>query len=111
MSEPSELGRRLRETREAAGIPASALGVAAGASRDFVRQVEEGLIARPSLALVAGVAEVLGVSLDWLVSGRGEGPGAQELESALDRVRNEVLRRQAEADEPVPFVPTAKTGS
>jgi transcriptional regulator with XRE-family HTH domain len=93
MADPSDLGRRLREIRTAARIPASSLSTAAGASRDVVRQIEEGLIAKPSAEMVSRIADVMGVSLDWLVDGRGDAPGAQDLEAALDRVRNANVQR------------------
>lgn len=72
--------------RDAAEIPMSRLGLALGVSRSLVRQIEEGEVQTPKVDLAEKIADLFGVSLDWLVSGKGEGPGAQELEAARDRV-------------------------
>lgn len=55
------LGIRLRELRRAAGLSAAALGLAAGRSGDFLRQVERGE-RRPSPGTLRAVVPALGES-------------------------------------------------
>ena len=102
---------RLREVREGAGVSASALSEAADVARDAVRKVEVGDIENPGIEFLVAVAELLGVSLDWLAYGRGSPPGPQELELAAVRVHNAAIARKRNIDEPIPFIPTTKTGT
>jgi len=74
MAKPSALGERLKVARLAAGLSASGLSLAAGATRSVVQQIESGEIQAPRAELVGHLADTLGVSLDWLVFGRGGAP-------------------------------------
>ena len=70
------LPQRLTRAREAAGLNRSALALRAGLNPSHVRLIEEGEREDPSGTTLAKLAEVLGVSLDWLVRGIGDGPAA-----------------------------------
>lgn len=73
------LPQRLAYAREAAGLNRSALALRAGLNPSHVRLIEEGDREHPSGTTLAKLAEALGVSLDWLVRGIGEGPTATDL--------------------------------
>lgn len=70
------LPRRLERARIAAGLNRSQLAIRAGLNPSHVRLIEDGLRGDPSGTTLAKLAEVLGVSIDWLVRGVGEGPSA-----------------------------------
>src|SRR3990167_5017848 len=69
---PDEIRDRLRRARALAGLHAHELGALAGLAEAHVGAIERGTIARPSAATLSAIARVLGVSLDWLIDGRGE---------------------------------------
>lgn len=65
------LGRRLKRAREEAGFDiVTKLEVDAGVSRGTISRIENGEKPEVSLQVVAKIARVLGVRLDWLVFGR-----------------------------------------
>jgi transcriptional regulator with XRE-family HTH domain len=68
------LPQRLARAREVAGLNRSALALKAGLNPSHVRLIEEGHREDPTGSTLAKLAEALGVSLDWLVRGVGEGP-------------------------------------
>lgn len=85
---PSELGRRLRELREGAGISARALGALAGLRAScHVGMVERGDVLEPSISILIPLARALGCSLDWLLAGQGERPSAESVRAALAAAR------------------------
>jgi transcriptional regulator with XRE-family HTH domain len=63
------LAVRLKRLREAAGLSQQDLAVAAGLSVGMVAQLEQGKRADPRVSTVAGLARVLGVTIDELVAG------------------------------------------
>lgn len=82
----TKIGRRLRRARLMAVVPATVLAEAVGASRDLVRQIEEGLVESPGVVVISRLAEALDVPLVWLVQGRGEAPDAARLAAAGARL-------------------------
>lgn len=93
---PSDCGRRMRLARELAGVPARALSLAAGASPSIVNQIEIGRVESPSANLLNAIAGLLGISLDWLVTGRGKGPSERQVRGALERVQAANRRTETE---------------
>jgi transcriptional regulator with XRE-family HTH domain len=62
-----ELGRLLREARGDRSM--AEVAALSGVSVDAVRKIETGRVPTPALFTVAALAEVLGLSLDAVVSG------------------------------------------
>ena len=87
-----DVGARIKEARERAGLTPGELGAQLGVFDDTVLAWEAGRLATRSNVLVR-VAGVLGVSLSWLVMGHGVGPAdderpqLQELQQTLFDVR------------------------
>lgn len=63
------LGQRIRKRREALNITQQELGQALGVTPQHISVVEKGKRA-PSLNFLAKLADHLGVSIDYLVSGK-----------------------------------------
>jgi transcriptional regulator with XRE-family HTH domain len=61
------LGKRITQAREGAGLSLSALARAIGISRHSLILIEDGRTANPNVGYIRNVAEVCGVSTDWLV--------------------------------------------
>ncbi len=55
-------------------MSASGLDNVAGLTRGHTWQIESGRKPRIELATASKLADALGVSLDWLVDGKGSGP-------------------------------------
>lgn len=58
-----------------------------GASHGTVGNVEGGHVADPGMNLLKGITDALGISLDWLVSGTGEAPTAEQIRAAVEAAR------------------------
>ena len=69
----SYLAGRLKALRQAAGLTQQQLAFQAGLSMSLVTQLEQGLKADPRLSTLLALSRVLGVSLDALGGGAGEG--------------------------------------
>ena len=76
------LGSRLRYGRQLLGVSASELDNISGLTRNHVSKIESGKIKDVTTAVAERLATVLGVSLDWLISGRGEAPKPKEEKGA-----------------------------
>lgn len=87
-----DIGARITEARELAGLTPEALGTQLGVTEETVVAWESGRLAARSNILVR-VAGVLGVSLSWLVMGHGVSPSEddppelRELRQTLFEVR------------------------
>ena len=88
---PSELGVRLRSVRELAGLSARELAVLANLAPSLVGHIELGRVQHPRAETLAELARVLGVSLDWLIRGEGDGPSTDCVQAAVAGARS--LRR------------------
>ncbi|HEY2509462.1 MAG TPA: helix-turn-helix transcriptional regulator [Polyangiaceae bacterium] len=82
----SSLAERLRELRITAGISSRELGRLAGLSHGHIGQIEREELDVRAVKLV-GIAEVLGVSLDWLCLGKGEPPSGEMLQRSIRAAR------------------------
>lgn len=79
----SGLAERLREARERAGLSARALDEKAGITPGHTTLIESGRRESPAVETIRKLAEALGVSIDWLVTGRESGtlPGEDDAPS------------------------------
>jgi transcriptional regulator with XRE-family HTH domain len=75
---------RLKRAREMAGLSARALSSLAGLTPSHVSLIEAGQPGIESKTAMK-LAGVLGVSLDWLLTGKGEPPTAEAVKSAVER--------------------------
>jgi transcriptional regulator with XRE-family HTH domain len=66
-----ELGKRLRELRDASGMTQQGLAIKAGLAVSHVAQIEQGQKADPRISTVAALARALGVAIDTLVKADG----------------------------------------
>lgn len=82
-AKPTDLGRRVRAVREAAGIARLPLSRVAGFSDSVVFQLEGGLISNPSAELVWAIASALGTNVEYLLRGEGQPPRAQDSQAAF----------------------------
>jgi transcriptional regulator with XRE-family HTH domain len=89
----STLAERLTRARRLAGLSARALselardaGVGTG-SDAHVGMIERGTVKYPRPETLARLAAVLGVSLDWLITGNGDEPTAEQVRAAVDAAR------------------------
>jgi transcriptional regulator with XRE-family HTH domain len=64
------LGDRIRATRERYGMPAAELARRVGISRNQLYMIESNKTPDPGALTVMAIAEVLGVSTDFLLKGR-----------------------------------------
>lgn len=69
------LAGRLRFARSRAGVSARALGRKAGLGARTVAMLEQGVRPDPRRSTIEALAKALDVKLDWLLLGKGQGPG------------------------------------
>lgn len=81
------LGQRLAAARRLAGISGRELGRLAGISETFPSMIESGERPRVEAHCVGRLADVLGVTCDWLISGKGRLPNQAEVAQAVERSR------------------------
>ena len=85
---PSAVGARLRETRKLIDITARELDRLACTTEGHASLIESGVVQNITLETAGKLASVLGVSLDWLLSGRGTPPSAASVQMSVDAARN-----------------------
>lgn len=73
----SPIGGRLRLAREARGLTQEELARRVNVTASTVSKWEQGARANPQSRAMVAVAALLGVSLDWLLLGKGRGPAAE----------------------------------
>lgn len=74
------VGDRIREGRGAKGLSQNDLARTLNTTPMSISRWERG-IASPSIRFCEAMAEAFGVSLDWLISGKGEAPSAESLKA------------------------------
>lgn len=77
------LAQRLHDTRKLADVPGADLGTWAGLSKGTVSMIESGNRADPSGSTVEKLARALGVSTDYLLSGKGAAPSKKQVVAAV----------------------------
>ncbi|HNR91606.1 MAG TPA: helix-turn-helix transcriptional regulator [Dokdonella sp.] len=70
------LGQRLRAERMAQSKTQLDLAVAGGVSKQAIAKIESGDTAHPAATTIEPIARVLGVSVRWLTTGKGQKAGA-----------------------------------
>lgn len=66
------------------GLTPRALSLRAGLDHTHVRRIEAGDRVEIAASTAVGLAEVLGVSVEWLVKGSGREPTAQSVRRAVN---------------------------
>lgn len=91
---------RVRWARETAGLSARELSRFAGLTKSHINlfEVEESRT-RLSGAALLGLSDVLGVSMEWLVDGRGKMPSARALVAAAKRARRRAADESASSSD------------
>jgi HTH-type transcriptional regulator, cell division transcriptional repressor len=88
----SSLAERIRHSRQAKGLSASDLARALGVTPASVWNWEKNG-ARPRSAMAAAMADTLGISKDFLLTGNGKGPGnGGTVEKITEKARKEISR-------------------
>lgn len=83
-----DLPTRLREARaHVADLSARDLAELAGLSPSHITLIESGRRPRVHASTAAALCEVLGLSLDWLVSGKGPTPIPRRVRAAVETAR------------------------
>lgn len=87
-SPPDGLGPRLAKTRKMAGdLSAYELSTLLGGSPSLVSMIERGDTLDPRGAVLAALANTLGVTTDWLILGAGPEPTPGQVQDAIDQAR------------------------
>ncbi len=91
---PTPLGDRLRHARNLVvpHLSARALAKLADTAEALIGMIEAGAVQNPRLDTIKGIARVLGVTLDWLMSGTGPAPKVRATTAAVERARAAVAR-------------------
>lgn len=105
------LSARLRWSRDAAGISARTLSALTGLHRSHVSLIEGGEKASVDAGTLAKLADVLGVSMDWLYSGRGRRPSKAEIATAVARARRRGSNESGEHPAITHETATRRTGT
>jgi transcriptional regulator with XRE-family HTH domain len=81
------LGERIERLRGLTGLSARELGALAGLHASHVRIVEKSTKAQVSAMTLRLIANVFGVTLDWLFDGGGAEPATESLHKAVARAQ------------------------
>lgn len=73
---PQTISDRLRQILRVRGWSMKALSEKAGLAPNHVEQIVSGRVKRPNGETLAAIGAASGVSVDWIVSGKGEPPTA-----------------------------------
>jgi len=84
---PTTLGGRLRWARELGGVSARELDRLAERTTGHAATIETLVGDRAQISTISDYADVLGVSLDWLVKGRGRRPTKHSIQAAVAAAR------------------------
>lgn len=81
----SALGRKVHTLRRQKGLTLEQLAHATGSSKSYMWEIENKPVARPSAEKLNRIAEVLGVTSEFLVDEEQRDPTVQELDVAFFR--------------------------
>jgi transcriptional regulator with XRE-family HTH domain len=76
------IGHRLREAREARGLTQVDVAARTGIRQATISKFEKGQIGEPGAQKIAALAQALDVSMEWIITGAGEGPRRADAELA-----------------------------
>jgi transcriptional regulator with XRE-family HTH domain len=87
--ETSSIGERLRRLRNhVVGLTVRELSALAGLKAPtHVGLLEAGKRPNPSAETLVALAQVLGTTVEWIVTGEGNEPSADEVHAAVNRAR------------------------
>ena len=89
MTSITTLSGRLRMAREMGGLSAIGLSRLAGLpAGGHVALIESASRPNPTTSTLSKICAVLGVSMDWLVSGEGKPPKPRDVRAAVARARS-----------------------
>jgi transcriptional regulator with XRE-family HTH domain len=107
MSTGATLGDRLRQARELSGLSARALDRLAGLASAHSSHIERGVKKSISVDTAIGLARVLGISLDWLLTGAGDEPSFRRVADAVDQAEA-IVEARAKSPPPTASKPRPK---
>lgn len=81
----SSLGQKVKNLRRAKGMTLDQLAHATGSSKSYMWEIENKPVARPSAEKLARIAEVLGVTTEYLMDQDRSEPTDSELDVAFFR--------------------------
>jgi transcriptional regulator with XRE-family HTH domain len=81
------LGARIERLRGLTGLSARGLARLAGLHGSHVWTIESSASEQVSASTLRRIADVFGVTIDWLFDGEGEGPTPDSLRKAVARAR------------------------
>jgi transcriptional regulator with XRE-family HTH domain len=61
----SELGQRIRQARQSRNVTAAQLAERIGVSANYISELERGIKKNPSMNVISGMADVLGLPVDY----------------------------------------------
>lgn len=76
------LAERLRHERDARGLTQPELGAAAGRTKQTISAIETGLTQAPEHDTITAIAAALGVSVNWLLTGKEPKHGSSTIQVA-----------------------------
>lgn len=85
----TDVGRRLRQLREWSELTARELDRLAGVAQGYAALIENGVRRNIGAETMAKYASVFGVTLDWMVLGRGRAPLKETIVSSAYRARRQ----------------------
>jgi transcriptional regulator with XRE-family HTH domain len=80
---PSDLSGRLEFARKSGGLSSRRLSALAGIAQAAAGMIERGVVPTPTTETVVKIANVLGVTLDWLIAGVGPEPEPEAIRAAV----------------------------
>lgn len=81
----SSLGQKVKNLRREKGLTLDQLAQATGSSKSYMWEIENKPVARPSAEKLTRIAEVLGVTAEFLIDQERSEPTANELDVAFFR--------------------------
>ena len=92
---------RIQAVREKAGITQAEFAKACKITRSAISQIESGLTKRPSAAVLLKISQQFGVSLEWLITGKGpmQASGPAALSVTQKRIAEQMRRNDLHPDD------------
>jgi transcriptional regulator with XRE-family HTH domain len=90
----SSLAARVITLRKIAGLKQNELSVRCGFARPYVGLIEHRRRTELGISVLVSLAAVLGVSLDYLVLGRGKRPADAKVRAAVERAKDPIATKK-----------------
>ena len=91
------MAQRLAHLREMGGVSRLELHVLAKISRGFPGHIETGRVQDVGVTVLGRIADVFGVTIDWLARGDGKAPTTRSVAEAVKAARRREARATAKA--------------